>query len=103
MKSLILHSKYRIYKLIFRPSFVQSVKEIKKYYEEQNLSVFRDFKVELNMLLDNVENFPKLYSRYYKDIRIGFMSSFSYGVHYQIVEDKIILHTVLHTSRKPKH
>lgn len=62
--------------------------------------VFRDYFSEA---IATIRNNPEEFQIRYLNVRIYFLKKFPYGIHYTILDTKVIVIAVFHTSRSPKH
>ena len=76
------------------------MEKIELYYNSIDTALFESFKHELYKMLDILLIFPNICQLSYRNIRIGFLGSFSYAVHYEVREQAVVIHTILHTSQE---
>ncbi len=89
-----------MYTLVFRNRAYKDIKEIEAYYKSIDISLYDSFLNELNRVLDVVLIFPKMYQLSYRNIRIGFLENLSYAIHYEVREQDLVVHAILHTSQE---
>ena len=89
-----------MYSIHFRSKAYEDMEKIEVYYNSIDTALFESFKHELYKILDVLLIFPNIYQLSYRNIRIGFLESFSYAVHYEVREQDVVIHTILHTSQE---
>ncbi len=92
------------YKVKLLPIVQAELREAKKWYNEQRLSLGEEFKEEVNREIDYIGKHPKLYQCKFKDLRQSLVPRFPYAIFYMIEEKKsqVIVFGLLHTSRNPE-
>ncbi|TCI93595.1 type II toxin-antitoxin system RelE/ParE family toxin [Tenacibaculum sp. M341] len=91
-----------MYTFVFRSKVYTNIKDIESHYNSIDVDLYSSFLSDFNSLLDRIIIFPEIYQLSYKNIRIGFLEAFPYGIHYEIIDDKIIIYAILHTSQEIK-
>ena len=77
------------------------IQQIVDYYDEINKNISDVFLEELFTNLDHIRSNPFAFQKKYKNIRVCYLKSFSFGIHYRVIEKVIEVLAVLHTSRNP--
>ena len=72
------------------------------YYEERQSGLGDSFEGEAEHSLKTIKRNPFLYQRKYKKFREALLRRFPFFIVYEIIDDKIIIHSFFHTSRNPK-
>ncbi len=72
------------------------------YWNQQREGLGKDLISEVYQIFEVIKSDPELFQKRYKNLRVGFTKRFSYGIHYTIESDLIYIHTIFHTSRKPR-
>ncbi|MBI3503107.1 MAG: type II toxin-antitoxin system RelE/ParE family toxin [Bacteroidetes bacterium] len=72
------------------------------YYEEKQIGLGVSFENEADQLLKTIKKNPFLFQRKYKKFREVLLNRFPFLIVYEIVKDKIVIHSFFHTSRNPK-
>lgn len=72
------------------------------WYEEQQKNLGRKFIFHLEASYDLILDLPFGFPARRKDYRECFMGTFPFVIIYRVVNNKIIIHKVFHTSRNPK-
>lgn len=73
------------------------------WYDEHGSGLGDQFLEDLDDLLDNISQHPRMHRRLDNDVRRGLMNRFPYAVYYQIRETTMRVVAVLHTSRRPDY
>ncbi len=89
-----------MYSIDFRSRAYENMEKIELYYNSIDTTLFESFKYEFYKILDVVSIFPKIYQLSYRNIRIGFLENFSYAIHYEVREQDVVIHAILHTSQE---
>lgn len=87
------------YKLVFTSSTDHDLNKIKVWYDQINPELTNNLLVNFGKKLDRIKENPFLYELRYRDIRVGFIDRFEYGIHFIIKEDQIIIFRMLHTKQ----
>jgi plasmid stabilization system protein ParE len=90
------------YKVIFLPSAKNDITEARKWYRNENISLPVRFTNDLRSIIEILEKRPAVFSTRYKDVRVAHLKIFPYGLHYLIVQNKIVVLGVFHTSISPE-
>jgi plasmid stabilization system protein ParE len=89
------------YQIIYHTDAQYEIIQVKKWYKEQQNGLERRFVISLketiNFILDN----PLSFEVKYRNTRVAFTKTFPFGIHYLFDNNKIILLTILHTSKNP--
>lgn len=88
--------------IFITPKAEKDIQEVEKYYDEIGKEIRVRFNVSLRECLENIQEFPSLYSETHSTIRRALLKDFPYMVFYNILPDKTDILSVFHTSRKPK-
>ncbi len=90
-------------KLQFTSHALCDIEDIVMWYEFRRIGLSYDFELCLEAGLGEIARNPELFQKKYKNIKIRFISRFSYGIHYLLNENTVINIGVFHTSRTPKN
>jgi plasmid stabilization system protein ParE len=72
------------------------------WYDKQQKGLGNEFLQEVFLTLDVVTNNPFLFAvKFSGKFRFGKLNRFPYLIVYEIVDDKIIVNAIFHTSRNP--
>ncbi|RLD44900.1 MAG: hypothetical protein DRI89_02500 [Bacteroidetes bacterium] len=91
-----------MYSLNIRLLAKEDIQEIVDYYDEKVPTVTDKFLTALFSDIELLKKNPLLFEKKYRDTRVRFMKHFPFGVHYRLVNNKVEILAVLHTSRNPK-
>lgn len=72
------------------------------FYDEVDPKITDKFLKELFSTFSVIEERPRAFQRKYKDTRVAYLRKFPFGIHYELVEEEILVLAVLHTSRNPR-
>ena len=92
------------YNVKLLPIVHTDLKNAKKWYQEKNELLAKEFKAEVDNEIDYIGKYPHHYQRKYKELRQSLVSRFPYAIFYLIEESqkRIIIFGLLHTSRDPE-
>ena len=71
------------------------------YYERERRGLGRDFRLEFEIALGRLVEFPELYAIETEDFRACPLYRFPYTIYYPILEDRIWIAAVAHQRRRP--
>ena len=91
-----------MYSLSLRPSAQKDIQQIVSYYDDINPLLSDRFLDEVYASLYLIESHPEGCQKRLGEIRMAFLKNFSFGIHYKIYNAKVVVISVLHTSRSPK-
>ncbi len=91
-----------MHKLSIRPKAEQDIQKIVEYYDDFTPDLADDFLAELDTIYTYILQNPRAYQKRLNDIRGVFLKRFPIGVYYKIYSKKIVVISVLHTSRSPE-
>jgi hypothetical protein len=80
----------------------QDIKEIRLWYAGKQSNLREKFTNALKKEISNIHKNPFLYQIRYDDVRIAYVKTFPYSIHYTIYVATIIIKAVYHTSRDSK-
>jgi plasmid stabilization system protein ParE len=92
-----------IYTLIYLEKAEEDIEKAFEYHEKIQANLGFRFEEDLDKTIDLIEKNPLHYRKINGENRQLLMSVFSYLVVYQVVEDKILIARIFHTSRNPKN
>lgn len=92
-----------MYKIQVSEEALFDIEEAVLWYEQQRIGLSYDFELCLEAGIEEVLRNPEAFQKRYKNIKIRFISRFPYGIHYILIENKITVIGVFHTSRSPKN
>lgn len=90
------------YRLIVRPNAEQQATEAYLWYEEKLAGLGDEFLLSLDACINSIARNPNLFQKKYKNIRMGMVERFPYGVYYIMEGNLISILAILHFSRETK-
>ena len=72
------------------------------WYNGQRDGLGEEFLADVNAAFDSIERFPDIFARVHGEVRRAVVNRFPYSVFYRIETKRVVVLTVLHTSRDPK-
>ena len=69
------------------------------WYDAKRETLGQDFKANLTSAIDRLHQTPLHYQIRYANIRICFLKRFPFGIHYQVVDQAILIVGVYHASQ----
>lgn len=72
------------------------------WYEDQKDSLGLTFEKHISKTIQNIQKNPLKIQIRYNQTRVAFLKKFPYGVHFNLIENEIIIVAVFHTSQSPK-
>lgn len=87
------------FKLKFEPIALENIASSITYYESISDELGARFKSSLKNLFLELERSPKIYQIRYRDVRVGLANSFSFTIHYRVLDGFVFILKVIHTSR----
>lgn len=87
----------------FHPEAKRELFDAVAYYDDIDLALGNRFIQEIEQTLDQIEQFPQAWASLSANSRRCRLTSFPYGVVYQIVPQGIMILAVMHLQRKPDY
>ncbi|NJN59623.1 MAG: type II toxin-antitoxin system RelE/ParE family toxin [Leptolyngbyaceae cyanobacterium SL_5_9] len=87
----------------FHPEAKRELFDIVAYYDSINLDLGNQFIQEVEQTLERIEQFPQAWASLSKNSRRCRLTSFPYGIVYQIAPQGIMVLAVMHLQRKPNY
>ena len=72
------------------------------WYEDQKDSLGLTFEKHISKTIQNIQKNPLKIQIRYNQTRVAFLKKLPYGVHFNLIENEIIIVAVFHTSQSPK-
>jgi plasmid stabilization system protein ParE len=91
-----------IYKKILLPHANQDIIEINIHYKLINLVLVKRFNTNLKQELKIISKNPLLFQIRYDNFRVVKIKDFPFLIHYEIVENNVVIDAIYHTSRDSK-
>ena len=92
-----------IYTLIYLDKAEKDIEEAFEYHEDIQENLGFRFEEDLDKTIDLIEKNPLHFKKANKENKQLLLNVFSYLVVYQVVQDKILITRVFHTSRNPRY
>lgn len=90
------------YNLIILPRAVQDIREINFSYKCLSKKLANRFNVALKKEVSIIKQNPMHFQIRYDDFRVCKVNKFPYLIHYEIIDNLIVINAVYHTSRDSK-
>src|SRR5580698_5349737 len=87
------------YQLIVRPLAEENATEAYWWYEEKYEGLGNEFLLSLDACLNAIIRNPQIFRIRYKNIRMGLIERFPYGIYYVIDDNQVSILAILHFSR----
>lgn len=87
------------YKMKFAHGSLADFNDGIQYYDKISRELGDKFLTHFWEEIDKVKAAPLHYQKRYKSIRIAFMDTFPFGIHFTVEKDEIIIFRILHTKR----
>ncbi len=89
--------------MIIKPRAAAMMQEAYWWYEEQKEGLGEDFLTELDSYFSKVKSNPEYFGKIRKDFRQVALKRFPYVIVYEIIKTEIVVFSVFHTKRNPRH
>jgi plasmid stabilization system protein ParE len=90
------------YELRFDERAIEEAQEAYEYYENQQVGLGDRFKNEIDKCISYIRKNPNQFKKVKKEIREALLHKFPYLIVYKVIDEKIIVAAIFHTSRDPK-
>lgn len=87
------------YKIKYAQDSLADFNDGMQYYNKVSRELGDKFYDHFWKEIDKVKSSPLLYQKRYKSVRIAFVDSFPFGIHFIVEKEKITILRILHTSR----
>ncbi len=92
-----------IYKLKILPKAKLDLIEISSWYEDIQNGLGKRFLKNVSLEMKIVKNNPISFQIRYDKTRVVLINKFPYLIHYEIIDNEILIKAVIHTSRDNKN
>jgi hypothetical protein len=92
-----------MYQLVLKPRAILMAKDAYDWYEAQRQGLGEIFLTELDASYKKIQTNPAASSKVKKNYRQGRLLRFPYVVVYEIIKTDIVVLSVFHTRRNPRH
>lgn len=90
------------YNLSISEAAEKDIRETFLWYEEQKEKLGFRFKKEIYSKIETIIKNPSIIQIRYNQIRVIFLKTFPYGIHFNVSGSEIMILAVFHTSMNPK-
>lgn len=90
------------YNIDFSLLSIDQIDEAAKYLDDQRSGLGFELTYEIALLVDRLEQNPRIYQEVTEGIRRGLLGKFNYMVFYQVVGSTVEVIRVEHGSSKPR-
>lgn len=87
----------------FHPEAQRELFDVVAHYDDVDLALGNRFIQEVEQTLDRIEQFPQAWAPLSANSRRCRLTSFPYGVVYQILPQGIMILAIMHLQRKPDY
>lgn len=91
-----------IYEVIIRSLAEKDIQKSVEWYEFQQRNLGYEFLEEVAKGISIIQKNPFIFQVRYKETRIGYIKKFPFGIHYILIENKIIILGVFHFKLSDK-
>ena len=89
------------YQVIIRPSAEEQLTTAYLWYEDKSVGLGDEFILSVDACIQYIARNPFSFQARYKEVRIGIIHKFPYGIFYLVDKNKVIVLAVLHFSQNP--
>jgi toxin ParE1/3/4 len=91
-----------IYSLSIAEAAENDIREAFLWYEKQKEGLGKRFEERINKAVESIQRNPVKTQIRYNNVRIFFLAKFPFGIHFQVIENHILIVAVFHTSQDPE-
>ena len=88
--------------VVFRPEAAVDVIEARKWYDNQQAGLGDDFRNALANIVGRIQSMPRMYVIAVENVHRAKLRRFPYLLYYRVLENRIEVLAVLHSSRDPR-
>jgi plasmid stabilization system protein ParE len=88
-----------IYSLSIAEAAENDIRDAFMWYEEQKEGLGKRFEEHITKAMESIRSSPVKTQIRYNNTRIFFQDKFPFGIHFQIIENQVLIVAVFHTSR----
>ena len=89
------------YKIVASSKSEADIIKVIEYYKEIRIQLAKDFLKDLKATKNYLSKHPEKTQVRYANIRIAFLRTFPYGIHYRLQDQTITIISVLGTAESP--
>ncbi len=79
------------------------IEDAARWYESQQLNLGGEYLNEIAAAFDKLAENPKAYPAIHRETRRLLLQRFPFGVFYRIIDNRVIVLAVMHSSRDPNN
>ena len=87
---------------VFRPEAAVDVIEARQWYDNQQMGLGDDFRNALADIVERIRSMPRMYVIVVENVHRAKLRRFPYLLYYRVLENRIEVLAVLHSSRDPR-
>ena len=87
---------------VFRPEAAVDVIEARQWYDNQQMGLGDDFRNALADIVERIRSMPRMYVIVVENVHRAKLIRFPYLLYYRVLENRIEVLAVLHSSRDPR-
>ena len=87
---------------VFRPEAAVDVIEARQWYDNQQMGLGDDFRNALEDIVERIRSMPRMYVIVVENVHRAKLRRFPYLLYYRVLENRIEVLAVLHSSRDPR-
>ena len=87
---------------VFRPEAAVDVIEARQWYDNQQAGLGDDFRNALADIVERIQSMPRMYVTVVENVHRAKLRRFPYLLYYRVLENRIEVLAVLHSSRDPR-
>ena len=87
---------------VFRPEAAVDVIEARQWYDNQQVGLGDDFRNALEDIVERIRSMPRMYVIVVENVHRAKLIRFPYLLYYRVLENRIEVLAVLHSSRDPR-
>ena len=91
------------YRIKILPSAKIDLSEISVWYEDTQKGLGKRFLKNVSLEMKVVKTNPSYFQTRYDNTRVALVTKFPYLIHFEVIENEILIKAVIHTSRNSKN
>lgn len=80
----------------------EDIKQAFDWYEERATTLGTQFKSSVLKAIKSIQRYPSAFQIRYRDIRVCFLDTFPFGIHYRLAGKEITIIALFHSSESPR-
>ena len=90
-----------VYSLSVRPEAEDDIREAYSYYQQCRVGLGNDFLESVEDGFNKILVNPRIYRETHNSLHRLFIKRFPFGIFYKLIDNKVLVIAVIHTSRDP--